>query len=165
MDIKKNFFNSIEISATGLHAQRKRMDAIASNIANVNTTRTAEGTPYKRKFTVFEENIKVNRFQELLDDEKLKLMTTDKNHLIPEENIIWDDTLSGVRSDIVEDENAYKIIYDPSHPDADEKGYVKMPDINIVMEMTEMIAASRAYEANTSAINAAKGMAKNALLI
>ncbi|PID28883.1 MAG: flagellar basal body rod protein FlgC [Candidatus Cloacimonadota bacterium] len=165
MNFKRNFFNSIEISATGLHAQRKRMDAIASNIANVNTTRTEEGTPYKRQVTVFTENVKVNRFSDLLEDERTQLKTTDPNHLKVEEHIIWNDTLSGVRGENVEVENPYKSIYDPSHPDADENGYVLVPDINIVSEMSDMIAASRAYEANTTAINAAKGMAKNALLI
>lgn len=164
MNIKK-YYSSIDISTSGLSAQRRRMDAIASNIANVNTTRTAEGGPYRRKITTFSENKEVNNFSKLLDDEKMALRTTDNSHLLPEDYVMHKDGLSGVNAEVNKDDSEAKLIYDPTHPDADEKGYVAMPNINIVSEMVDMMSASRSYEANVTALNASKGMIKNALMI
>ena len=164
MEIKK-IYNAMDISASGLSAQRRRMDAIASNIANVNTTRTAEGGPYRRKITTFEENKDTNSFAKLLDNEKMDLKTTDNSHLIPEDYTLSKDSLSGVKAEVNEDNTEAKMIYDPTHPDANEDGYVAMPNINIVSEMVDMMSASRSYEANVTALNAAKGMIKNALMI
>ena len=163
--MNKYFMSSLNISASGLKAQRKRLDAIASNIANASTTRTEEGGPYKRQISTFSENQKVSRFQKLLDDEQLKLSTTDKSHLLPEDYGKISDRLSGVQNDIVKDESAPKMVYNPTHPDSNEEGYVAMPNINVVTEMVDMISASRIYEANVTALNAAKGMAKQALMI
>lgn len=126
--------NSFAISATGLSAERLRMDLISSNIANINTTRTEEGGPYKRRVAVFAESL--------------------------------DKALKGVQVvTIAQDETPAKLVYNPSHPDADELGYVHMPNINIVNEMVDMITATRSYEANVTALNAGKTMALKALEI
>ena len=135
-------FNSFAISASGLTAERLRMDLISSNIANINTTRTAEGGPYKRKVAVFAEKLE----QEIKKNSKA--------------------TGKGVEVvGIYEDQSPDKLVYDPTHPDADEQGYVHMPNINIVTEMVDLITASRSYEANITALNAAKTMALKALEI
>jgi len=123
-------FNVIKISGTGTKAQRLRMDTIASNLANVNSTRTPEGGPYKRKVPVFEE----------VFDESLR------SEYDPRE-----DTFNGVQlSGIVPSQNCFKQVFDPGHPDANKDGYVTVPNINTMEEMANLIDASRAYEANLS---------------
>jgi flagellar basal-body rod protein FlgC len=142
------FLNSINISASGLTAERLRMDVISRNIANVNTTRTSDGTPYRRQVVVFQEADKQLPFSEYLNDASKRLIG------------------SGVKvAAIAEDNTPFKSVYDPGHPDADEKGYVKMPNVDVMTEMVNMISASRAYEANVTAINSAKSMALKALEI
>lgn len=122
-------FNTMRVSASGLSAERLRMDTITSNIANATTTRGENGKPYVRKIAVFQEN---------LDKEK---------------------GLNGVKAvGIVEDTSPLQQVYDPAHPDADENGYVTMPNVNILNEMADMIAASRSYEANADTLNATKSM-------
>lgn len=141
-----SIFNSLNVSASGLTAQRLRMDIISQNIANINTTRALNGEPYRRKTVIFKENN--TSFNDVLN------------------NAIGQKTISGVQvSAIVEDSKAFKKIYDPTHPDADEDGYVSMPNVNIVEEMTNMISANRSYEANVTAINSSKSMAMKALEI
>lgn len=143
-----SFFNSINISASGLTAERLRMDVISKNIANVNTTRTANGTPYRRQVVVFQEGEKQAPFSQYLNDASKQFMG------------------SGVKAvAIAEDQTPFKMVYDPGHPDADEKGYVKMPNVDIMTEMVNMISSSRAYEANVTAINSTKSMAMKALEI
>lgn len=144
-------FNAFNISATGMSAQRVRMDILAENAANVNTTRTEDGTPYKRKNVVFEEK-SANNFSTILNS-----MTGNRNSYIG----------SGVKvTQIVEDDKTpMNMVYDPSHPDADENGYVTYPNVNVVTEMTDLIDATRAYEANVTAFNATKTMALKALEI
>lgn len=144
-------FNSLNISATGMTAQRLRMDVLSENVANVNTTRTSDGTPYLRKNVVFAEKDSTS-FQAALTTQ-LKL-----HH-----NYIG----SGVKvTSIIEDtETPMSIVYEPSHPDADENGYVTYPNVNVVTEMTDLIDASRSYEANVTAFNATKSMALKALEI
>ncbi|MCG0274594.1 MAG: flagellar basal body rod protein FlgC [Thermosediminibacteraceae bacterium] len=138
----------MEISASGLTAQRLRMDVISNNIANVNTTRTEEGGPYRRQRVVFQERKRDITFRDLLEGSYLKQMG------------------AGVRVvAIEEDPSPFKLVYDPSHPDADDNGYVRMPNVNIVTEMVDMISATRSYEANVTAINAAKSMINKALEI
>lgn len=142
------FFNSMNINASGLTAQRLRMDIISQNIANINTTRTENGQPYRRKTVLFEERNSSSSFGSIL-----------KNNM---------DQLngSGVRvSRIVEDNSEFKVVYDPEHPDADENGYVRMPNVNIIEEMVNMISANRSYEANVTAMNTNKNMALKALEI
>ncbi|MCX6828963.1 MAG: flagellar basal body rod protein FlgC [candidate division Zixibacteria bacterium] len=160
-------FNSIEISATGMTLQRKKMDVVAQNIANVETTRTDKGGPYRRKRVMVsaeEENVP---FRNVMDGARTKLLRTNVNHLNGVSKLTRDDIeVSKAKGEEVDDPaSKFRLVYDPGHPDADEQGYVKVPDIEIVNEMVDMIAASRAYEANTTAILSAKEMAKNALEI
>jgi len=142
-------FGIINTGASGLTAERTRMDVISNNIANVNTTVTENGTPFRRKVVTFQERV-----------------TTD--FVVPM-NVNSDDnreTGNGVRViGISEDNSPFKYVYDPSHPQANKDGYVEMPNINIISEMTDMITATRAYEANVNIINSAKGMAQAALNI
>lgn len=138
-------FDSFNISASGLSAERLRMDTISSNIANISTTRTADGGPYRRKIAVFQEN-----FDNILDEKTGK----------------YERKLLGVRaSNIQEDQSPFEEKYDPGNPDADANGYVKMPNVNILSEMADMMASTRAYEANVTAINDEKGMFTKALEI
>ncbi|NLG87989.1 MAG: flagellar basal body rod protein FlgC [Clostridiaceae bacterium] len=142
------FFSALNSSASALTAQRLRMDIIAENIANVNTTRTENGTPYRRKTVIFEAQGDVP-FSSYLSNASRQLIKS-----------------KGVRvSRIVEDQTPFKMVYDPGHPDADENGIVQMPNVDVVTEMVNMISATRAYEANVTAINATKSMAEKALEI
>lgn len=143
------FFSALDIGASGLTAQRVRMDTISQNIANVNTTRTENGTPYRRREVVFEERNDSSSFSTALSNASNKLSNG-----------------QGVRvSKIVEDSTDFKKVYDPGHPDADEDGYVSMPNVDVVTEMVNMISASRSYEANVTSVNATKSMALKALEI
>ncbi len=142
------FFNSINVSASGLTAERLRMDLISENIANANVTRTASGTPYRRKVAVFRSQ-EANSFQQLLN-------AASGNSTVG----------NGVEiAGIVEDQSDFKKEYNPNHPDADENGYVNMPNVEVVNEMINLISASRAYEANITAVNTTKTMAMKALEI
>ena len=134
-------FNTLRISSSGLSAERLRMDTIASNVANVNTTRTESGGPYVRKIAVFEENLKAAKDKTSFNGNGVKV------------------------SAIVEDTSDLKTMYDPTHPDADENGYVAMPNVNILNEMADMIAATRSYEANVDTLDANKDMYMKALEI
>lgn len=138
-------FNGMNISSSGMSAQRLRMDVISQNIANVNTTRDENGNPYRRKAVVFSEKDSTP-FQEVF----MKTAGV---------------AGSGVKvTQIVEDgKTAMRKVYDPSHPDADDTGYVTYPNVNIVQEMTDLIDASRSYEANVTAFNATKNMALKGL--
>ncbi len=140
-----NVFSAMNISATGMTAQRTRLDIISQNIANVNTTRDADGNVYRRKSVIFEEKGYVS-----FDDTLINATgTLGKGVKISE---IFEDT-----------EEPGKLVYDPSHPDANEDGYVMYPNVNTVTEMTDMIDASRSYEANVTAFNASKNMELKAL--
>jgi flagellar basal-body rod protein FlgC len=137
-----NFFG-FDMTASGLTAQRLRMDVIAANMANVNTTRTPQGGPYVRKMVVFEEKL----------NEAMQIPFPSAQ-----------DSLGGVRvSEIVQSDEPPLLVYDPQHPDADENGYVAMPNVNIVHEMTDMMSATRAYEANLTVLNLSKSMFQRAL--
>ncbi|NLY49080.1 MAG: flagellar basal body rod protein FlgC [Clostridiales bacterium] len=141
-----SLFSGMNISASGMSAQRLRMDIIAQNIANVQTTRDENGKPYRRKAVVFAEK-NATPFQEVF-------MRT--------AGIIG----SGVKvTKIVEDRSPLRKVYDPTHPDADEDGYVSYPNVNVVQEMTDLIDATRSYEANVTAFNATKNMALKGLEI
>lgn len=142
-----SIFSALKISSSGLTAERMRMDVIADNIANAETTRTAGGSgPYVRKIVSFKENL----------DKELNKNTGR-----------YESKQNGVRVDkISKDEvSPLKKVYDPSHPDADENGYVTMPNVNILNEMVDLISASRAFEANVTAVNSEKQMAMKALEI
>jgi flagellar basal-body rod protein FlgC len=141
------YFGALDIGASALTAQRLRMDTISQNIANANTTRTEDGTPYRRKEVIFEEK-SGTQFSEYLTDSSKELIG------------------SGVKvSKIVEDSSPFKRVYDPGNPDADTDGYVQMPNVDIITEMVNMISATRAYEANVTSINTTKSMAMKALEI
>jgi flagellar basal-body rod protein FlgC len=135
-------FSAIDIAASGLSAQRTRMNTIASNLANAETTRTAAGGPYKRVDPVFE------------------AVALDKmNALTPSEH-----SVSMVRvSQIAQDPRPGHLVYSPGHPDANADGYLQYPNVNVVEEMTNMISASRAYEAGISTVEATQRMGSSAL--
>ena len=141
------FFTAMNISGTGLTAQRLRMEVISENIANINTTRTITGEPYRRKTVLFQE-IQENTFETMLRN-ATGMDVAGRDAPLGH----------GVRvHSIVQDHAPGPMQYDPSHPDANEEGYVQMPNVNIVEEMVNMISASRSYEANITAINASKAM-------
>jgi len=140
-----DFFYAIQASSSGLSAQRLRMNLISGNLANVNTTRTREGGPYRRKEAIFAARPLEESFRKILADrqrQQLSIVEVDR---------------------VIEDSNLPVMKYDPQHPDADEKGYVAMPNINVMEEMVNMISATRGYEANVTALKAAKDMASTAL--
>ncbi len=145
-----SFFNSMNTSASALTAQTLRMDIISENIANVNTTRTEDGGPYKKKTVLFEANRNTRKFSEYFADE-IKL---------------GEQPSGGVKvTEIVEDNTQGNLVYNPEHPDSDENGYVEMPNVNIVEEMVNMISASRSYESNITAMNTTKAMINKTLEI
>jgi len=138
-------FSSMQINASGLSLERLKMDTISTNIANINTTRTEEGGPYQRKEVVFEENLKAV-----------------KNKL----NGSYENKSMGVKvTGIIDDNEDLKVVYDPSHPDADEDGYVFFPNVNLVDEIINLIKVQRTYEANVTALNTSKTILKRALEI
>ena len=141
-------FQSFNISASGMTAERFRTDIIAENIANVNTTRTASGEPYRRKIVTFAEK-QVTPFSQYYSHSKNAVVG------------------NGVKvSKVTEDyENDFVMEYDPANPDADENGYVAYPNVDTVTEMTNLIDATRAYEANTTAFEASKKLAETGLTI
>jgi flagellar basal-body rod protein FlgC len=160
------FFSGLNISANGLSAQRKKMNAIASNVANAETTRTEDGGPYKRKIVLLHSQAQ-GTFSKVLHGAGSRLAATDGAHFSEAENDVTESgaVAGGVQTTETIDSAPFRSVYDPSHPDADENGYVKMPNVNVVTEMVDMISASRSYEANVTAVNAAKTMAKDTLEI
>jgi flagellar basal-body rod protein FlgC len=160
-------FSGLNISASGMRAERIRQNIISSNLANAETTRTDEGGPYRRQFAVFTADSDKRDVRLLNQEPGLQGRSTDKDHLpIPPEDFPRDERFfgNGVSvSEIREDSRPPRLVYDPAHPDADEKGYVAMPNVNVVQEMTDMIAATRSYEANVTAFNATKSMMSQAL--
>jgi flagellar basal-body rod protein FlgC len=142
-----DLFNSLHTSASALSAQRLRMNLISSNLANIHTTRTQTGEPYRRKDAVFAASSPNRNFHGVL-------------------NSLWQGAPTGVRVvGIFEDPTPAIPKYDPNHPDADARGYVQLPNINLMEEMVNMISASRSYEANVAAIRATKSMFMKALEI
>jgi flagellar basal-body rod protein FlgC len=160
-------FSGLNISASGLRAQRIRQNVIASNLANAETTRTTDGGPYKRQVVVLKEDIADPEQRFIFGPEKMKGFTTHDSHIpIPEKGfpLSKDKVGSGVEVVSIEaDGSAPRMVHDPSHPDANEQGYVAMPNINPVQEMTDLISATRSYEASITALNATKSMLMKAL--
>jgi flagellar basal-body rod protein FlgC len=142
-----DLLSSLRISSSGLSANRKRMGAISSNIANAQTTRTAEGGPYRRKEVVYGAEPVRESFSDVLEGE-LDAMA---------KSVHATEVISTNRPPILK--------YEPNHPDANEQGYVAYPNINVMEEMANMISTSRSYEANVNAMNTTKGMALKALEI
>jgi flagellar basal-body rod protein FlgC len=139
-----NLFTSLDISSSAMSAERIRMNLISSNLANANSTRTAEGGPYKRKDAIFTATPLAGSFTSAMSKADRGLARVD---------------VTGV----VEDSTPPRMQYDPTHPDADGTGYVALPNVNIIEEMADMISATRIYEANITAAQAAKSMALKAL--
>lgn len=139
-----DFLNAIDISQSGLSAQRQRMNLVAMNLSHINTTRTPDGGPYRRKVAIFETapyftgaSANRPRIAGELKDVQVK--------------------------EVMEDRRDFKLVFDPAHPDADEFGYVLLPNIDVVTEMTELISAKRSFEANITAATASQAMAVKAL--
>lgn len=158
-----SYLSDFDISGYGLSAQRFRMNVISSNIANANTTRTAEGGPYRRREVIF----KAVDFDSTLNEQIAK-----KTNMLEYENPLdesfWQKDakpaiMSVVVDKVVRDDKDFKLKYDPSHPDANAKGYVAYPNINPVIEMADLIEATRAYQANVSAFQSAKTIAQSAI--
>ena len=135
-----SIFNGLQINASGLSLERMKLDVASTNIANVNTTRTAEGGPYKKKTVEFSENLR-------------QAQGTNKI------------TSAGVKVTNIAEDNTTKLTYDPTNPDADANGYVEMPNVNMADEIVDMIQAMRTYEANVSSTEANKNILKKALEI
>ncbi len=142
-----DLYDALRTSSSGLAAQRLRMNLISANLANVNTTRTPEGGPYRRREAVFEARARTESFRDMLRSRQSRR---------PSDVEV---------ARIIEDQRPAVIKYAPHHPDADEKGYVALPHINVMEEMVNMISATRSYEANIAAVKAAKDMALKALEI
>ena len=142
-----DFFDALHVRSSGLSAQRLRMNLISANLANMNTTRTKAGGPYRRKDPVFAAQAPAASFREMLRNRQ--------KEMLKEVAVIG----------IVEDSRSPIRKYDPHHPEADQDGYVALPNINVMEEMVNMISATRSYEANVTAIKAAKDMALKALEI
>lgn len=143
-----DFMTGFRVSSSGMTAQRMRMNTISSNIANINTTRTPEGGPYRRKDVIFESMPEVKNFGEILGVNSPRA-----------------DVQRVQVTDVLSDMKAPLMKYEPDHPDANADGYVAYPNINLMEEMTNMIQATRSYEANVSSMQAAKDMAMSALEI
>lgn len=157
-----SFLSGFDISGYGLSAQRFRINLISSNIANANTTRTDEGGPYRRREAIF----KAVDFSDLLSRQM------HQNSYLEDENSIGDPAaepfakppLMSVRVDkVIRDDSPFKLRFDPTNPDADENGYVAMPNVNPVIEMADLIEATRAYQANVAAYQSSKTMAQSAI--
>ena len=145
-----SMFGAFDINASGMTAERFRMDTISENVANADTTRTQDGTPYRRKVVTFEQRgERAQSFSSFLGNASSRFKG------------------QGVRvGKVMEDEwTQMKMVYDPSHPDADENGYVAMPNVDLIKETTDAMAATRSYQANITAFNAIKLMAQKALEI
>ncbi|EAH4540131.1 flagellar basal body rod protein FlgC [Campylobacter jejuni] len=157
------YLSDFDISGYGLSAQRFRMNVISSNIANANTTRTAEGGPYRRREVIF----KATDFDKLLNEQINK-----DNNFLKYENPLNDPSSpeeakpaiqSVVVDKVVRDDKDFRMKYDPSHPDANAEGYVAYPNVNPVIEMADLIEATRSYQANVSAFTSAKTIAQSAI--
>ena len=157
-------FDSFYISASGMSAEQYRMDIISQNMANAHTTRTEDGTPYVRKVVTFQEktNTKERNFKHMLDTAFSNLSG---RPLGSTNSARLSSPGSGVKiGGLYEDTWTEEVMaYDPEHPDADENGYVHYPNVNVITEMTNMIDASRGYEANQAAFEATKAMANKGL--
>jgi flagellar basal-body rod protein FlgC len=142
-----DFMTAIDVGASSLKAERTNLNVISMNLANAKTTRTVNGGPYQRKEVIFKETEVQNPFSKAM-------------------NMALDQDVKGVRVESIQnDRRPFKMVYEPGHPDANEEGYVRYPDINVVEEMTNMLSAMRAYEANVSTITTSKNMFTKALEI
>ena len=162
----RSLMTPLAISASGLAAQRLRADTVAMNLANAQTTRTPEGGPYRRQVVELGPQALVPRPVDFNQSLKNRVLSMSKSGHMPV-GLTPDNPLlvgGGVRIEgIVQDMTDGQIVYDPGHPDADENGYVRMPNVDVTTEMVDLMIARRAYEANATAFEAAKGMIKRAI--
>jgi flagellar basal-body rod protein FlgC len=148
-----DYFSTLRTSASGLSAQRQRMDVISNNIANAETTRTASGGPFRRQQVVFSSASFETPLMQMMHRTSTGATSSPR-------------PAAGVRvAALAEDRSPTRLVYQPNHPDANSNGYVEMPNVNVVTEMVDMMSATRSYEANVTAMNAAKAMALKALEI
>ncbi len=140
-----DFLTNMKISSSGLNVQRKRMEAISSNLANLETTRTPEGGPYRRK------------------DVLVTALPIDSEFGSVFKNQLGDKLTQAQVSEVVEDQTEPKLVYNPKHPDANDLGYVAMPNVDQMTEMVNMVTTQRSFEANVTALNASKAMAIRAI--
>lgn len=162
-----SFFKTFQISARGLSAEKKRLAVTAENIANAKTTRTADGTPYRRKVLTQKVVAESRPFSGELRNAKMRLRTSSGQHFARPANLpsgVDPAGLSEIKTRVVQ-QNDFRKVYEPGHPDADENGMVAYPAINVVSEMLELISASRTYEANVTVMDATKKLAKRSLSI
>ncbi len=162
------FMSNLDIAVSGMIAERARMDVIAQNVANADTTRTAKGGPYVRQNVVFTEN---KTYQRVSDDSssRIEFMTVLGKHLEELRGLAGRNrtqTLEGVLlTQIVEDQTPPTPVYDPTHPDADEDGYYYRPNVDVAEEEIDMLAATQSYSANLTIFNSLKAIANKALTI
>ncbi|MDD9943001.1 MAG: flagellar basal body rod protein FlgC [Myxococcales bacterium] len=142
-----NLFSAMEIASSGLSAQRQRLNALSSNLANARTTRTPEGGPYKRLDPIFQAVPVATRFSDLVNEKAAQAA-----HVV---------TVPEIR----QDQAPPQTLYDPNHPDANEEGFIQLPNVNVVQEMVNLITASRSYEAGVNVMKTLGGMARSALTI
>ncbi len=165
-----NLFSAIEISARGLSAERTRVNIASMNLANAHVTRTIDGGPYRAKSVIFEA-VPYKPNADEVQDELKELDEFDGIDKIKEASFdtVLKDEMEKVQvvkvARVVDNPDPFKEVYDPTHPDADERGIVRLPNVNVVEEMVDLMTASRAYEAGVTALNTAKQMASKALEI
>lgn len=162
-----DLMNAAKISGTALAAHRTKLNVIAENLANVDTTRTAEGGPYRRKMVIFKGD-DINSFKSVIEQKQAK--TNEPNIELSPIEFDSDkraDTGNGVRVDeIVRSQEDFILVFNPAHPDADpETGYVKMPNVDHLTEMADMLVAKRSYEASVTVLSSTKDMVAKALEI
>ena len=165
--IERSIFSAINTSAQGLSVQRTRMNVVAENLANVDTTRTEDGGPFRRKLVQVAQGNGEQQVKDVFQPNRLEMRQTNDAHkpAVPFRSSVEVPTKGVHVRTIVEDPSEFRLVHDPAHPDADIDGFVRMPNINVVQEMMELITATRAFEANITAINSSKEMIRAALRI
>jgi flagellar basal-body rod protein FlgC len=162
MKINPNL-SGFDISSKGLAIQRKKMNLIAENIAYADSVRTEDGKPFQRKFLSVVAKVEPNFNKNLNQVQSIPLITSNEGHINSTTQVNPNYNANDIRTDEKADPKEGDILYMPDHPDADQNGYVKMSNVNVINEMVDMIAASRSYEANLTAFNSSKQMAKDSL--
>lgn len=156
--------SSFGVSAKGMSVQKKRMDLVAENIANASTTRTNNGLPYKRKMLIVSEaansGVKLGK-----SGNSFQMDLSAASHIPGIGDNTGQVNYDGIKTDVEQDNSVGELVYMPEHPDANEDGYVQMPNVDVVTEMIDMISSTRNYEANLTAFNSSKQMAKDSLEI
>ena len=155
-----SFLRALNISGSGLTAQRLRLDIVSENITNLDTTRTENGGPYRRKVVQFQA-VNSGNFRSALDNAINRNPEFHAHH--SHMRLQRPGSAGVIVSSIIEDETPFKTVWDPTHPDADEYGYVHLPNVELIKEVTDAMSASRSYDANVTALNAIKLMASKAL--